>query len=68
MSSDLNTWGSLNARMQDPSLTEQQCWDLLTLEQSGKARIQFMLRIYGRANKLRTTRERMEITKRAAKK
>lgn len=37
---------------------EEQCWELLEAEQAGAHRMHFMIRIYGRANKLRAVRER----------
>lgn len=55
----LANWADLNAKLSE--LDEQQCWALLALEKGGKDRIQFKLRIYGRANKLRTQRERQEL-------
>lgn len=55
----LQTWLLLNEELR--SMTEEQCWALLRKEQQGKKRIQYMLRIFSRANKLRTERERAEI-------
>ena len=55
----LANWADLNANL--GGCDESQCWALLAAEKQGKARIQFLLRIYGRANKLRTQRERQEL-------
>jgi hypothetical protein len=52
----LLNWGNLQAALRE--MTEAQCWALLDEEKSGKRRIQFLLRIYGRANTLRCERER----------
>ena len=57
----LKNWASLNAAL--PNLSETQCWDLLDKEKSGAKRIQFLLRLYGRANKLRGRRERKYLFK-----
>lgn len=57
----LQNWESLNNALRDSSLTEKQGWDLLEKERKGQRRLAFMLRIYGRANKMRTERERKEI-------
>lgn len=58
----LETWGALNDAMYKDSLSEKECWDLLAEEKKGQARATFMLRLYGRANTLRTARERLELT------
>lgn len=63
----LNTWISLNEKLQDTATTEEECWKLLKVERAGQRRLQFMLRIFGRANKLRTERERKAIAADAAK-
>lgn len=55
----LANWADLNAHL--GTCDEAQCWALLAAEKQGKARIQFLLRIYGRANKLRTKRERQDL-------
>ena len=52
----LQNWRLLNETLK--VATEEQCWELFQLEQNGKHRVQFLIRIYGRYNKLRTTRER----------
>lgn len=63
----LANWNSLNEKLQSTKTTEEDCWKLLKSERAGPRRLQFMLRIYGRANKLRTERERKEIAADAAK-
>ncbi len=57
----LKNWESLNREL--PKLSEVQCWDLLTAERAGLCRTQFLLRIYGRGNKLRGKRERKDLFK-----
>lgn len=58
----LTNWNTLaNAGNKLNELSEEACWQLLALEKAGKNRLQFLLRIYGRANKLRTQRERQEL-------
>lgn len=41
-------------------LTEEECWTQLALEKSGKNRLGYLQRLYGRANLLRAQRERRE--------
>lgn len=55
----LETWATLNEHVQ--TLGEEELWDLLEKERKGEARTQFLIRIYGRYNKLRTIRERKEL-------
>ena len=55
----LRSWQTLQAFL--PSLSEKQCWELLEAERTGQRRFQFMLRLYGRANKLRGKREREDL-------
>jgi hypothetical protein len=55
----LENWSKLNEFLKQA--TEEQCAELLKLEKKGKKRLQFKLRIYGRLNKMRTTRERNEL-------
>lgn len=55
----LQNWQSLQEAL--PHLTEKQCWDLLETERAGHRRVQFLLRLYGRANKLRGKRERRNL-------
>ena len=40
---------------------EEVVWEWLEAEKSGARRPQWLLRLYGRANALRTTRERKEL-------
>lgn len=55
----LENWAALNHGL--PELTEKDCLELLSFERENKRRVQFMLRIYGRYNRLRTHREREEL-------
>ncbi len=55
----LYTWRSLNVVLE--KLDEEAAWDLLRQEVEGPARVQLLLRLYGRANKLRAQRERREV-------
>lgn len=55
----LAKWLELNKYLK--TATEQQCSALLDEELCGKSRLQFILRIYGRFNSLRTRRERREL-------
>jgi hypothetical protein len=55
------TWLQLQDKL--AKATEKQCMVLLKEEQDGKKRVQYLLRIYGRFNVLRTTRERSELLK-----
>ena len=59
MKKQLLNWVTLNEDLH--YLTEVECWALLKAEQKGKKRLQFLLRIYGRANRMRTQRERNEL-------
>lgn len=61
----LETWNVLSDALRNRELNEKDCWTLLEQETKDKARINFMLLLYGRANTLRTTRERAEILKKA---
>lgn len=58
------TWTSLNAKLKEVS--EKEAADMLTHERKGKRRLQFMMRMHGRFNSLRTARERKEIAQSAA--
>jgi len=58
----LRTWATLNAHVK--KLTESELSWLLQLELAGEARTQFIIRIYGRFNRLRTIRERKELLSR----
>lgn len=55
----LSSWVNMNEALK--TLTEDKCWKLLEEEKAGQKRAQFMLRIHGRANKLRAERERREL-------
>lgn len=55
----LESWKSLNDNIKD--LDEDQVKELLDKEREGKKRTQFLLRLYGRYNTLRTIRERKEL-------
>lgn len=55
----LQDWGTLNRNIQQ--LSEEDCMQLLKKEKAGQQRLSFLLRIYGRLNKLRTQRERNEL-------
>lgn len=55
----LENWQALNEGIKE--LTEEQVEKLLTQERNGLRRTQFLLRLYGRYNTLRTVRERKEI-------
>lgn len=58
-SDSLRTWAELLEGLK--TANEKECWALLDKEKKGKRRIQFMLRIYGRANRMRTDREHKEL-------
>ena len=55
----LASWLALNAFLK--SATEPQCWELLKEERTGKKRLNYLIRIYGKANRLRSERERREL-------
>lgn len=55
----LSSWVAMNEALK--TLEEKECWKLLQKEKDGRKRAQFMLRIHGRANKLRAERERREL-------
>jgi hypothetical protein len=52
-------WSQLNSGLM--GLSESDVVKLLALEQAGKARLRFLLRIHNRLSKLRGIRERNEI-------
>lgn len=58
-STALQTWLNLQEALR--TLPEEDCWKLLAEEQAGKRRPQYLMRIFSRANKLRTDRERAEL-------
>lgn len=55
----LETWPNLNDAVRKAD--EATCELLLAAEKGGKARVQFMLRIHSRINKIRADRERTEL-------
>lgn len=55
----LENWAVLNENVQN--LDEETLSELIEKEKHGEARPQFLIRLYGRYNKLRTIRERKEI-------
>ena len=55
----IDTWETLNAKIKQ--LSEEEVEQLLKLERTGQRRTQFLLRLYGRYNTLRTVRERREL-------
>lgn len=52
----LSNWHRMNRYLRQAN--EEQCWAMLDVEHAGARRMHFLIRIYGRANKLRATRER----------
>lgn len=52
----LESWVVLNENIGE--LSEDDCLKLLKKEQEGRRRVQFILRLYGRFNRLRVIRER----------
>ena len=56
LEASLSSWPVLNAKLREA--TEKECYRLMLLEAQHKRRLQFLLRIYGRYNKLRGERER----------
>jgi hypothetical protein len=61
MSNELDSWDALNKALK--KIKEDPAWELLKEEQAGRKRPQFLLRIYGRANLLRSQRERKALMK-----
>lgn len=59
MQQHLENWTNLNLALR--SIDEAQAKKLLSKEREGKKRINFLLRIYGRYNRLRSDRERREL-------
>lgn len=55
----LDNWQVLNKYIS--KITEEQAWALLNNERADKKRPQFLLRLYGRYNTMRTQRERSEL-------
>ena len=60
------TWQQLQAALTHESITEEVLQAMLDREVNNRKRLQFLLRIHGRYNKLRTTRERNELMTTAA--
>lgn len=52
-------WRDINKKIME--MNEEELKKLLETEQQNKKRIQYLLRIYGRYNTLRTERERNEL-------
>lgn len=52
----METWRTLNAAL--TTISEEDAWAWLKAELEGPARVQLILRLYGRGNKLRAARER----------
>lgn len=59
----LRSWTSLNSVLH--ALSEEECWALLRAERGAARRPQVLLRVYGRANRLRTQRERRDLLEEA---
>jgi hypothetical protein len=55
----LQNWGACNDYLRDA--TEDEAKALLTVEQKGKRRVQYVLRIHARYNSQRAKRERAEL-------
>lgn len=55
----LSTWSSVAKFLSGAS--EQQAYELLQEELAGRRRSTVLLRLYGKYNKLRTQRERLEL-------
>lgn len=53
------SWQDLNAAM--TKADEADCLSMLKEEKKGKRRLQYMLRIHSRLNKVRADRERLEL-------
>lgn len=61
----LQNFRTLNAVLKDAN--EEECATLLRHEKEHGKRHEFLIRIYGRFNKLRATRERLELIQLAQK-
>lgn len=61
MDEELGSWAAVNKALQ--TANEKRCKELLDHEKTNGKRPHFLLRIYGRYNKLRAERERRELTK-----
>ena len=60
------TWQLLQSSLSHDSIDEETLEAMLAREVENKKRLQFLLQIHGRYNKLRTTRERNELMTQAA--
>lgn len=58
----LTTWTKLNDVLRDAD--EATCRKLVEAEMKGEKRVQYVLRIHSRINKVRAARERLELKKR----
>ena len=59
MKPELENWQSLNAAI--TKLGEKECLELIDIESSNRKRLQVLLRIHSRLNKVRAKRERQEL-------
>ncbi len=59
MADTLDSWANLNSTI--IRADEGLCQELLAQELAGKRRLQFLLRIHSRLNKVRADRERVEL-------
>lgn len=56
-----DSWAALNVQLLSPTVTEPYCEQMLQQELNGQRRLQFVMRIHSRLNKLRAHRERAEL-------
>lgn len=61
--SALDSWAALNTALQ--TATEKEAEAILNLERNTENRLAFLIRAYGRYNKLRTIRERNALARSA---
>lgn len=59
------SWRELQRRLN--TLTEEELWNLIEAELNGQRRVSLIERMHMRAAALRTTRERLELLKRATR-
>ena len=59
------SWRELQRRLN--TLTEEELWNLIEAELNGQRRVSLIERMHMRASALRTTRERLELLKRATR-
>lgn len=57
----LRTWRAMNEAMRMGQISEDEWWEALAHEKTHQRRAQFVVRIYGHANKLRSQREQAEL-------